>query len=192
MSPQRAHAGPLWTGNSVQQTSQIGTEESCGRGEPQRAQKAGRRAQPIASMGLRSTRATARHREVSDGGTSNISEPESLRKTHLTWVGAAECAPPCGQYTRTGRTIPRQLMKTVVSLQRSVISFQWSDVSIRGQRDSGDLDAYACSCSPIRPAEATHLASVGLILAARSDCGPRRLRPCDSRVRLPGWLRAMP
>jgi hypothetical protein len=35
-------------------------------------------------MGLRSTRATARHRVVSDGGTSNVSEPESLRKTHLT------------------------------------------------------------------------------------------------------------
>ena len=35
-------------------------------------------------MGLRSTRATARQREVSDGGTSNVSEPESLRKTHLT------------------------------------------------------------------------------------------------------------
>jgi len=35
-------------------------------------------------MGLRSTRATARQLEVSDGGTSNVSEPESLRKTHLT------------------------------------------------------------------------------------------------------------
>jgi hypothetical protein len=35
-------------------------------------------------MGLRSTRATARQREVSDGGTSSVSEPESLRKTHLT------------------------------------------------------------------------------------------------------------
>jgi hypothetical protein len=40
-------------------------------------------AQPNASMGLRSTRATARQREVSEGGTSNVSEPESLRKTHL-------------------------------------------------------------------------------------------------------------
>jgi hypothetical protein len=85
VSPQHAHEGPLWTGNSVQQASQIGTEESCGRGEPQRVQNAGRRAQPKASMGLRSTRATARQREVSDGGTSNVSEPESLRKTHLTW-----------------------------------------------------------------------------------------------------------
>ena len=39
----------------------------------------------MTSKGLRSTRATARHRVVSDGGTSNVSEPESLRKTHLTW-----------------------------------------------------------------------------------------------------------
>jgi hypothetical protein len=84
-SPHRAQKVPLWTGNSVQQTSQIGTRESRGKGEPQRAQNAGRRAQPKASTGLRSTRATARHREVSDGGTSNVSEPEFLRKTHLTW-----------------------------------------------------------------------------------------------------------
>ena len=84
-SPQRAHTGPLWTGNSAQQTSQIGTVESRGRGEPQRVQEAGRRAQLKASMGLRSTRATARQREISDGGTSNVSEPVSQRKTHLTW-----------------------------------------------------------------------------------------------------------
>ena len=71
-------------GNSIQQASQIGTEESCGRGKPQREHEAGRRAQLKASMGLRSTRATARHREVSDGGTSIVSEPESLRKTHLS------------------------------------------------------------------------------------------------------------
>src|ERR1035438_263144 len=94
VSPQRAHRGPLRTGNSVQQRSQIGTEESRGRGEPQRAQKAGRRAQPNASMGLRSTRATARQREVSDGGTSNVSEPESLRKTHLTSRRHGNCKPP--------------------------------------------------------------------------------------------------
>ena len=80
------HTTPSRTGISVQQTSQIGTEEKRGRGEPQREQEAGRRAQPTASRGLRSTRATARHREVSDGGTSNVSEPESLRKTHLTWA----------------------------------------------------------------------------------------------------------
>jgi hypothetical protein len=83
VSPQQAQTGPLWTGNSVQQTSQIGAEESCGSGEPQRTQQEGRRAQLSASMGLRSTRATARHREVPDGVTSNVSEPESLRKTHL-------------------------------------------------------------------------------------------------------------
>lgn len=41
-------------------------------------------AQPSASRGLRSTRATARHRLTSDGGTSNVSDLESLRKTHLT------------------------------------------------------------------------------------------------------------
>jgi hypothetical protein len=84
VSPQRAHTGPLWTGNSIQQASQIGTLESCGSGEPQREQEAGRRAQLKASMGLRSTRATARQREVSDGGTSSVSEPEFLRKTHLS------------------------------------------------------------------------------------------------------------
>jgi hypothetical protein len=94
-SPQRAHASPLRTGNSVQQTSQIGTEESRGSGEPQRAQEAGRRAQLKASTGLRSTRATARQRVVSDGGTSIVSEPESLRKTHLAWGSAFNCAPPC-------------------------------------------------------------------------------------------------
>ncbi len=82
-SPQHAHRGPLWTGNSVQQTWQMGTEERCGRGEPQRTHEAGKRAQLKASMGLRSTRATARQREVSEGGRSKVSEPESLRKTHL-------------------------------------------------------------------------------------------------------------
>jgi hypothetical protein len=84
----------------------MGTEERCGRGEPHKAQEAGRRAQPKASMGLRSTRATARQREVSDGGTSNVSEPESLRKTCLLCVGATGCAPPWRQYTRTAPRIP--------------------------------------------------------------------------------------
>ena len=66
-------------------------------------QKAGSRAQPRASMGLRSTRATARQREVSDGGTSNVSEPESLRKTHLT-LGRQGCvhAPLCAVYADAG------------------------------------------------------------------------------------------
>ena len=106
VSPQRAHTSPLWTGNSIQHASQIGTEEICGRGEPQRVQKAGRRAQLKASMGLRSTRATARQREVSDGGTSNVSEPESLRKTHLTQGSATASGLPWRQYTRTGPEIP--------------------------------------------------------------------------------------
>ena len=42
------------------------------------------RAQLNESMGLRSTRTTARQREVPEAGTSNVSEPEALRKTHLT------------------------------------------------------------------------------------------------------------
>jgi hypothetical protein len=62
---------------------QIGTKEGRGRGEPQRVLEAGRRVQTTASTGLRSTRTTARHRVVSAGGTSIVSEPESLRKTHL-------------------------------------------------------------------------------------------------------------
>jgi hypothetical protein len=71
----------------------MGTEESCGRGRPQRTHEAGKRAQLTASMGLRSTRATARQLEVSEGGTSNVSEPESLRKTHLTCSGRSRfCA----------------------------------------------------------------------------------------------------
>jgi hypothetical protein len=86
-SPQRAQEGSRRTGNSVQQSSQIGAEESCGRGEPQREHRSGRRAQLRASRGLRSTRATARQREISDGGTSRLSEPESRLKTHLTWGG---------------------------------------------------------------------------------------------------------
>jgi hypothetical protein len=84
----------------------MGTEERCGRGEPQRAQQAGRRAQLKASTGLRSTRAIARQREVSDGGTSNVSEPESLSKTNLPALGATRRAPPWRQYTRTAPRIP--------------------------------------------------------------------------------------
>jgi hypothetical protein len=82
-SPHRTQAGAVWTENSVQQTGQIGAEESCGRGEPQRAQGDVRRAQLKLSMGLRSTRTTARHRVVSDGGTSVVRKPVSLWKTHL-------------------------------------------------------------------------------------------------------------
>ena len=54
-----------------------------GRGEPQRVQRAGSNAQQAASTGLRSTRATARHAEVPDGGTSSVSAFGSLLKTHL-------------------------------------------------------------------------------------------------------------
>lgn len=86
-SPQRIHTGPVWTGNSVQQASQIGIDESRGRGEPQRAQEAGRSAQLKLSMGLRSTRTTARHRVVCEGGTSVMRMPESLWKTHLATGG---------------------------------------------------------------------------------------------------------
>ncbi len=97
-SPQRAHTGSLGTGKSVQQTSQIGTGESSGRGEPQRAQEAGRREQLTASMGLRSTRTTARHRVVGDDGTSLVPLPEFLWKTHLARQ-AHEPATLCAKYT---------------------------------------------------------------------------------------------
>src|SRR5438552_631707 len=86
-SPQREQTGSFWTRNSAQHASQIGTEESCGRGEPQREQSEGRRAQLAASRRLRSTRATARHAEVPDGGTSSVSEFRSLLKTHLAKGG---------------------------------------------------------------------------------------------------------
>src|SRR5208282_1960731 len=80
---QRAQTGPLWTGNSDQQTGQIGTEESCGRGEPHRAQEEGSRAQLKLSIGLRSTRTTARQRVVCASGTSVMRMAVSLEKTHL-------------------------------------------------------------------------------------------------------------
>lgn len=51
-----------------------------------------------ASKGLRNTRATARHADVSDaevsaGETSNVSEPEFLRKTHLALKQASTICP---------------------------------------------------------------------------------------------------
>jgi len=82
-SPQRAQTGPDWTGNSDQQTGQIGTEESSGKGEPQRAQEEGSRAQLKLSIGLRSTRTTARQRVVCANGTSAVRIAVSLEKTHL-------------------------------------------------------------------------------------------------------------
>src|SRR6185437_9854492 len=93
-SPQQRHTSPSRTGISIQQTSQIGAEEKRGRGEPQRVQQAGNSTDPAASRGLRSTRTTARHADVgdsADGGTSNVMEPESLRKTHLDSEGAGTC-----------------------------------------------------------------------------------------------------
>jgi len=69
-SPQRWQTGEVWRGNSVQQTSQMGTKESRGRGEPHSEQEAGKKVQLKLSKGLRSTRTTARQRVVSDGGTS--------------------------------------------------------------------------------------------------------------------------
>lgn len=88
-SPQRAQTMPLSEGISVQQTSQIGAEERCGRGEPQRKHEAGSIAETRASRGLRSTRTTARQRDVPDDGRSKTIEPELLLKTHLT-AGAVE------------------------------------------------------------------------------------------------------
>src|SRR5215472_8639214 len=84
ISPHREHTGSLRSGNSAQQGSQIGTVEMCGRGKPQRVQQAGSNAQLAASTGLRSTRATARHAEVPEGGTSSVSAFGSLLKTHLS------------------------------------------------------------------------------------------------------------
>jgi hypothetical protein len=62
------------------------------------------RAQLNESMGLRSTRTTARQREVPEAGTSNVSVPESLRKTHLTCgrSGSTPTALPT-VYSRVGR-----------------------------------------------------------------------------------------
>jgi len=80
----------------------MGTDERCGRGEPQRTHEAGKRAQLMASAGLRSTRATARQREVSEGGTSNVSEPESLRKTHLASGGKRNASRHADSITAEG------------------------------------------------------------------------------------------
>lgn len=104
-SPQRTHAGLEWRGISVQQASQIGTEEKRGRGDPQRVQNEGRRVQLTASMGLRSTRAMARQREISDRGRSIVSEPKSLLKTHLAREAVANTATR-SQYTDPSAVVP--------------------------------------------------------------------------------------
>jgi len=90
-SPQREHTGSFWAGNSAQQASQIGTVERSGRGEPQRAQTAGSKAQLTASTGLRSTRTTARHAEVPDRGNLPVSAFGLLLKTHLTAGNRTYC-----------------------------------------------------------------------------------------------------
>jgi len=61
--------------------------------------------QLTASMGLRSTRDTARHLEISDGGTSSVSERESLLKTHLTRAAVADTATQL-QYTCRVKFLP--------------------------------------------------------------------------------------
>lgn len=97
-SPQHEHTGPSWTGNSVQQASQIGMEESRGRGEPQSEQEAGRSAQLKLSMGVRRKRTTARHFVVCNGGTSVMRMPESLWKTHLA-TGCSKGQTRSAKYT---------------------------------------------------------------------------------------------
>jgi hypothetical protein len=103
-SPQRAQAGTVWTGNSDQQTGQIGTEESAGRGEPQRSQEEGRRAQLKLSIGLRSTRTTARQRVVCARGTSVTRMAVSLEKTHLASGQSRTDAARCGKYSARAET----------------------------------------------------------------------------------------
>ena len=98
-SPQRSQTAPVWRGNSVQQTSQIGTEESRGRSEPHREQEAGSSVQLKLSKGLRSTRTTARQLVVADGGTWFAVMTESLRKTHLAWGAMPLHVARCRQYT---------------------------------------------------------------------------------------------
>ncbi len=113
-SPQRTHAGLEWRGISVQQASQIGTEEKRGRGDPQRVQNEGRRVQLAASTGLRSTRAMARQRVISDGGRSIVSEPKSLLKTHLAREAVANTATR-SQYTDPSAVVPIRFTRGVSS-----------------------------------------------------------------------------
>jgi hypothetical protein len=99
LSPQRAQAGPLWAENSDQQTGQIGTEESCGKDWPQRSHEAGSRAQLKLSIGLRSTRTTARQRVVCARGTSAMRMAVSLEKTHLASGQKPNRCSPMGKYS---------------------------------------------------------------------------------------------
>jgi hypothetical protein len=54
--------------------------------------------EPIASRGLRRTRATARQRDVSESEPSIVSEPEFLRKTHLTGAVTVDTEIPQRRY----------------------------------------------------------------------------------------------
>lgn len=92
---------PLSEGISFQQTSHTGAEERCGRGEPQRTHEAGSNAEKSASRGLRSTRTTARQRDVPEYGRPNTREPELLLKTHLT-AHADKTRCPDLQYISSG------------------------------------------------------------------------------------------
>ena len=99
MSPQRAHMESR-LGRELQTSRQHRLERKRGAGgENRRAEhEAGKRVQLTASMGLRSTRDTARHLEISDGGTSSVSERESLRKTHLAQAAVAITATTASVY----------------------------------------------------------------------------------------------
>ena len=113
-SPQPTHAGLARRGISVQHVSQIGTEEKRGGGDPQNVQSQGRRVQLPASMGLRSTRAMARQREISDGGRSIVSESKSLLKTHLAREAVANTATR-SQYTDPSAVVPIWFAKGISS-----------------------------------------------------------------------------
>lgn len=108
-SPQRGHTAADWRGNSFQQISQMGTRESRGRGRPHKEQEAGKNAQLKLSKGLRSTRTTARHRVVCEGGTSTAAMRESLWKTHLAQrVMPVACCPLRRVYRKANCEVQRQ------------------------------------------------------------------------------------
>lgn len=62
----------------------MGTRFRRNRGLPQWAQGEGNSAQERLSTGLRSTRTTARHAEVSDGGRPTAKGSVRVEKAHLT------------------------------------------------------------------------------------------------------------
>lgn len=107
-SPQRAQAPSPRAGNSPQHGKQIGIKESRGRGEPQRAQEEGRRMQLKLSKGLRSTRTTARHQMVSDGGTMVVLAPLTLWKTHLASGRSSKMLPVAPSIAQDEFSAPAQ------------------------------------------------------------------------------------